>query len=87
MFATHAELIDALQADLVDATSQQQQVPQHGSGNTQEHAVIHQQQSPSTNALPGVASITILIKGSRGSAMDRVVTALLASAEDASHAA
>ncbi|MBV6859753.1 UDP-N-acetylmuramoyl-tripeptide--D-alanyl-D-alanine ligase [Xanthomonas campestris pv. zingibericola] len=87
VFATHAELIDALQADLVDATSQQQQVPQHGSGNTQEHAVIHQQQSPSTNALPGVASITILIKGSRGSAMDRVVTALLASAEDASHAA
>ncbi|WP_237708687.1 UDP-N-acetylmuramoyl-tripeptide--D-alanyl-D-alanine ligase [Xanthomonas phaseoli] len=87
VFATHAELIDALQADLVDAASQQQQVPQHGSGNTQEHAVIHQQQSPSTNALPGVASITILVKGSRGSAMDRIVTALLAPAEDASHAA
>ncbi|RBA76802.1 UDP-diphospho-muramoylpentapeptide beta-N-acetylglucosaminyltransferase, partial [Xanthomonas oryzae pv. oryzae] len=47
----------------------------------------HQQKSPSTAALSGAASITILVKGSRGSAMDRVVTALLASAEGASHAA
>ncbi|WP_040231117.1 glutamate ligase domain-containing protein, partial [Xanthomonas citri] len=87
VFATHAELIDALQADLVGAASQQQQMQQHASGNTQEHAVNQEQQSPSVAALSGAASITILVKGSRGSAMDRVVTALLASAEGASHAA
>ncbi|OOX18717.1 hypothetical protein Xcaj_22865 [Xanthomonas axonopodis pv. cajani] len=87
VFATHAELIDALQADLVGAASQLQQMQQHASGNTQEHAVNQEQQSPSVAALSGAASITILVKGSRGSAMDRVVTALLASAEGASHAA
>ncbi|WP_017123066.1 glutamate ligase domain-containing protein, partial [Xanthomonas vasicola] len=87
VFATHAELIDAMQADLFDAASRETRTQQHASGNTQEHAVIHQQQSPSTAALSGAASITILVKGSRGSAMDRVVTALLASAEGASHAA
>ncbi|OLH18273.1 UDP-N-acetylmuramoyl-tripeptide--D-alanyl-D-alanine ligase [Xanthomonas oryzae pv. oryzae] len=87
VFATHGELIDALQADLVDTASRETRTQQHASGNTQEHAVIHQQKSPSTAALSGAASITILVKGSRGSAMDRVVTALLASAEGASHAA
>ncbi|KOR43490.1 UDP-N-acetylmuramoylalanyl-D-glutamyl-2, 6-diaminopimelate--D-alanyl-D-alanine ligase [Xanthomonas oryzae] len=87
VFATHGELIDALQADLVDAASRETCTQQHASVNTQEHAVIHQQKSPSTAALSGAASITILVKGSRGSAMDRVVTALLASAEGASHAA
>ncbi|WP_431792987.1 UDP-N-acetylmuramoyl-tripeptide--D-alanyl-D-alanine ligase [Xanthomonas oryzae pv. oryzae] len=87
VFATHGELIDALQADLVDTASRETRTQQHASGTTQEHAVIHQQKSPSTAALSGAASITILVKGSRGSAMDRVVTALLASAEGASHAA
>ncbi|MGS0604152.1 UDP-N-acetylmuramoyl-tripeptide--D-alanyl-D-alanine ligase [Xanthomonas oryzae pv. oryzicola] len=87
VFATHGELIDALQADLVDTARRETRTQQHASGNTQEHAVIHQQKSPSTAALSGAASITILVKGSRGSAMDRVVTALLASAEGASHAA
>ncbi|AUJ11656.1 UDP-N-acetylmuramoylalanyl-D-glutamyl-2, 6-diaminopimelate--D-alanyl-D-alanine ligase [Xanthomonas oryzae pv. oryzae] len=87
VFATHGELIDAVQADLVDTASRETRTQQHASGNTQEHAVIHQQKSPSTAALSGAVSITILVKGSRGSAMDRVVTALLASAEGASNAA
>ncbi|MCC8537763.1 UDP-N-acetylmuramoyl-tripeptide--D-alanyl-D-alanine ligase [Xanthomonas axonopodis pv. poinsettiicola] len=103
VFATHAELIDALQADLAEAgtgdpgpgTREQQQQQQDASGNTQEHALIEQQQSQSAPAFTGPRSpvpgpgstTTILVKGSRGSAMDRIVAALLAPAEDASHAA
>jgi len=86
VFATHEALIDALQADLAEAAGRETRLPQHTSAKTQEHAVIQQQQSPSTAMLSGAASITILVKGSRGSAMDRVVTALLASAQGASHA-
>ncbi|KAB7772486.1 UDP-N-acetylmuramoyl-tripeptide--D-alanyl-D-alanine ligase [Xanthomonas maliensis] len=105
VFATHAELAAALQADLLEAGTQepglgsreqqqQQQQQQQASGNTQEDALIHQSKLQSTSALsgpgsrvPGPAPITLLVKGSRGSAMDRIVTALLASNEGASHAA
>ena len=54
-FETHAELVEALRADLRDAAQPQ--------------------------------SLRCLVKGSRGSAMDRIVNALLSNGEGASHAA
>jgi UDP-N-acetylmuramoyl-tripeptide--D-alanyl-D-alanine ligase len=53
VFASHAELAAALQADIANAT----------------------------------APLRVLVKGSRGSAMDKIVTALLAHGEEAPNAA
>ncbi|MBB3835537.1 UDP-N-acetylmuramoyl-tripeptide--D-alanyl-D-alanine ligase [Xanthomonas arboricola] len=104
VFATHAELIEALRADLLEAGAREagaqnpgpdeKQKQQQVLASTQEHVLIQEHQSQSAAALagpesrvPGPGTITLLVKGSRGSAMDRIVTALLAPAEDASHAA
>ena len=78
VFATHAALAAALQADLAAAASQTQ---------TQDSSLMHEHTGAVAQAAASVAQPTLLVKGSRGSAMDRIVAALLAPSEDASHAA
>lgn len=78
VFATHAALAAALQADLAAAASQTQ---------TQDSSLMHEHTGAVAQAAASVAPPTLLVKGSRGSAMDRIVAALLAPSEDASHAA
>ncbi|MEB1628916.1 UDP-N-acetylmuramoyl-tripeptide--D-alanyl-D-alanine ligase [Xanthomonas campestris] len=78
VFATHAALAAALQADLAAAASQTQ---------TQDSSLMHEHTGAVARAAASVAPPTLLVKGSRGSAMDRIVAALLAPSEDASHVA
>ncbi|NIK08273.1 UDP-N-acetylmuramoyl-tripeptide--D-alanyl-D-alanine ligase [Xanthomonas arboricola] len=81
VFATHAALIAALQADLAQLAVSPTQTQE--SSSMYEHTGAAAQTAATTAHTPP----TLLVKGSRGSAMDRIVTALLAPAEDASHAA
>ncbi|MBF9171940.1 UDP-N-acetylmuramoylalanyl-D-glutamyl-2, 6-diaminopimelate--D-alanyl-D-alanine ligase, partial [Xanthomonas campestris pv. campestris] len=74
----HAALAAALQADLAAAASQTQ---------TQDSSLMHEHAGAVARAAASVAPPTLLVKGSRGSAMDRIVAALLAPSEDASHVA
>ncbi|MCW0413293.1 UDP-N-acetylmuramoyl-tripeptide--D-alanyl-D-alanine ligase [Xanthomonas sacchari] len=96
VFDSHAALIEALQRDLVAVAGNRES----GSGNRQEQdqeqevKQMHDNTSaPSDGALPRVPGpgsrvpATLLIKGSRGSAMDTVVRALLNQAQEAPHAA
>ncbi|WP_267124820.1 hypothetical protein, partial [Xanthomonas sacchari] len=92
VFDSHAALIEALQRDLAAVAGNRES----GAGNRQEQEVkqMHENTSaPSDGALPRVPGpgsrvpATLLIKGSRGSAMDTVVRALLNQAQEAPHAA
>ncbi|GAE60281.1 hypothetical protein XPN_2187 [Xanthomonas arboricola pv. pruni MAFF 301427] len=81
MFATHAALIAALQADLAQLAVSPTQTQE--SSSMYEHTGAAAPTAATTAQTPP----TLLVKGSRGSAMDRIVAALLTPAEDASHAA
>ncbi|MDQ1094563.1 UDP-N-acetylmuramoyl-tripeptide--D-alanyl-D-alanine ligase [Xanthomonas sacchari] len=82
VFDSHAALIQALQRDLAAAAGTREQQDQE-----QEVTQMHENTgAPSVGALSPVPT-TLLIKGSRGSAMDTVVRALLNQAQEAPHAA
>ncbi|WOS40206.1 UDP-N-acetylmuramoyl-tripeptide--D-alanyl-D-alanine ligase [Xanthomonas rydalmerensis] len=89
VFDSHAALIEALQRDLaaVAGTREQQDQEQevkHMHENTGAPSVG----APSRDLGPGSrVPATLLVKGSRGSAMDTVVRALLNQAQEAPHAA
>ncbi|KAF1714211.1 UDP-N-acetylmuramoylalanyl-D-glutamyl-2, 6-diaminopimelate--D-alanyl-D-alanine ligase [Pseudoxanthomonas yeongjuensis] len=81
-FETHAEVVDALRKDLHLVASQRDFLRGVGeaSAPTVTTATPVGAEAPPTD-------IRVLVKGSRGSAMDRVVNALLSKGEGKSHAA
>ncbi|WP_045758450.1 UDP-N-acetylmuramoyl-tripeptide--D-alanyl-D-alanine ligase [Xanthomonas albilineans] len=87
VFDSHATLVEALQRDLAAVVAREKQ------DQKQETELMHDKTGvPSDGALPRVPGPgsripTLLVKGSRGSAMDKVVSALLGHAEEAPHAA
>lgn len=96
VFDSHAALIEALQRDLAAVAGNRESGAGIRQEQDQEQEVkqMHENTSaPSDGALPRVPGpgsrvpATLLIKGSRGSAMDTVVRALLNQAQEAPHAA
>jgi UDP-N-acetylmuramoyl-tripeptide--D-alanyl-D-alanine ligase len=81
-FETHAEVVDALRKDLHLVASQRDFLR----GATGASAPAGTVAAPVGAEAPP-ANIRVLVKGSRGSAMDRVVNALLSKGEGKSHAA
>ncbi|MCI2244884.1 UDP-N-acetylmuramoyl-tripeptide--D-alanyl-D-alanine ligase [Xanthomonas sp. PPL568] len=96
VFDSHAALIEALQRDLAAVAGTRDPGPgtREEPHHKQETESMHENTgAPSVGApsrVPGPGSrapATLLIKGSRGSAMDTVVRALLNQAQEAPHAA
>ncbi|WP_230812963.1 UDP-diphospho-muramoylpentapeptide beta-N-acetylglucosaminyltransferase, partial [Xanthomonas translucens] len=99
VFDSHAALIAALRADLRAAVTGDQGP---GTGEQQEHRQVNTEMHEHTRVAPAMVGVaatlspvpgprspvpTILVKGSRGSAMDKIVSALLAHGEETPHAA
>ncbi|WP_295861293.1 UDP-N-acetylmuramoyl-tripeptide--D-alanyl-D-alanine ligase [Xanthomonas sacchari] len=96
VFDSHAALIEALQRDLAAVAGNRESGAGIRQEQDQEQEVKQMHDNtgaPSDGALPRVPGpgsrvpATLLIKGSRGSAMDTVVRALLNQAQEAPHAA
>ncbi|MBO9882468.1 UDP-N-acetylmuramoyl-tripeptide--D-alanyl-D-alanine ligase [Xanthomonas sp. D-109] len=89
VFDSHAALIEALQRDLAAVAGNRES----GTGNRQEQDQeqefkhMHENTGAPSHGALQPAPATLLVKGSRGSAMDTVVRALLNQAQEAPHAA
>jgi len=89
VFDSHAALVEALRRDLAAVAGNRES----GIGNRQEQdqeqesKQMHENSGAPSDGAVRRAPATLLVKGSRGSAMDRIVSALLAQAEEAPHAA
>ena len=81
-FDTHAEVVDALRNDLRLAVPREDLL--RGVGGASAPTVTA---ATPVGAEPPPTGVRVLVKGSRGSAMDRVVNALLSKGEGKSHAA